>query len=117
MQIVFELALSFEWHGHAATNEWAIHKDKNTYVLSFLYQERWWTVASSSKKLTAFSDFLSRVAKGPMTEDVFNLLPEVFMHEECPVVLNTTQQQYLVLKMAARDPMAQDLVTDVLEKG
>lgn len=117
MQIVFELALSFEWHGHAATNEWALHKDKGTYLLSFLYNGNWWSVAIGSKALTAFAVFLTHVARGEMKEEDFNRIPEVTKLKCCPVVLDTTLQQYLVLKMAARDPMSQDLLTDILERG
>lgn len=119
MQIVFELALSFEWHGHAATNEWAIHKDDNTYAISFLYQGKWYSYFAWHKSLNAFASFLSRVAIGPMTATEFDTMDKdrLTQWDKCPVMLNTEEKQYLILKMAGKDPMAMDLLDDVLAKG
>mgnify|MGYP000384898866 CR=1 FL=1 len=92
---------------HVAIFQWG---DK--FKIYRKYKDKWYYHVTFEKNLTAFAKFLDLVAEGPMSDHYFRMqrrVPKVL-----DLTLKFTHKDELLLKMLDEDPMAMDLLEDVL---
>lgn len=76
------------------------------------FQRKWYYCATFEKSLTAFAKFLDCVSEGPMTQIYFRMRRRTA--QKLDTASKFTPKDELLLKMLDEDPMALDLLEDVL---
>lgn len=110
---ISHLALTLEWHNAVATNDFALHYEHGVYHLSYKINDKWYTYKKTFRsQALAFIVFVRKLL--PSTEKEENLWDSREI-EKCPVEITTEPEEYFIMQAAAKDPMAIDMVKDIMK--